>query len=143
MRLSGTLRLSDTEKRTVGHFNILISDNAEVFRRYFGVEIFPGSLNVDIADPPSLQADLDAGRPAPSIIIPRRELVNMPAYLGNGQAWPCKLAGPKFHKPVMCWVFRRIGSRVLPGVIEIIAPPPKRRETYNLHHGDPVTIELP
>src|ERR1700730_16867043 len=55
MRVSGALRLCDTEKRTVEHFNILISDNAEVFRRYFGVEIFPGSLNVDIADPPSLQ----------------------------------------------------------------------------------------
>jgi CTP-dependent riboflavin kinase len=143
MILSGTLRLSDAaERRTVGRFNVLINDNAETFRRHFGVDLFPGSLNVDVLHPPSLQVDLDAGRPPPSIVIPRRELVNMPGYLGDGQAWSCKLSGSKFSEPVTCWVFRRIGSRVPQGVIEIVAAPPMLRKTYNLQHGDPVIVEL-
>jgi CTP-dependent riboflavin kinase len=146
MVLSGTLRLSDPQKRTVGRtagrFNVLVNDNAQALRRHFGVELFPGSLNVDVRHPASLQQDLDAGRPAPSIVIPRTELVNMPAYLGAGQAWPCKVSGHKFPEPILCWIFRRIGSKVPAGVIEIVAQPPGLRSTYGLQHGDAVTIEL-
>lgn len=119
MKLQGTLRLSDhTGRRTVGKFSNLINDNAAVFRRYFGVDLFPGSLNVDVPSPPSLQHDLDAGIPVPSITIPKSELINMPAYVGDGQAWACTLSGSKFQQPVRCWIFRRKGSRVPHGVIE-------------------------
>lgn len=142
MKLFGTLRLSTEETcRTVGMFNKLVEDNARRFRHYFGVDIFPGSLNVDVPDPPSLQEDLDAGRLTPSLVIPRSELVNMPDYIGDGQAWRCKLHGEKFPGPISCWIFRRIGSRVPPGVIEIIAQA-KLREPYGLSHGDSVIIQI-
>jgi hypothetical protein len=71
MTLEGTLRLSDeTERRTSGLFSKLINENAEVFRRYFGVALFPGSLNVDVPHPATLQAQLDSGMPPPSFVIP-------------------------------------------------------------------------
>ena len=140
--LSGILRLSDHgTPRTMGRFNELIRDNAQVFRNHFGVELFPGSLNVDIQEPSSLQRDLDAGRPTPSIIISKAELINMPAYIGNGQAWPCDLKGAKFLELVQCWIFRRIGSRVPRGVIEIVAEK-GLRDAYDLQHGDRVSIEV-
>jgi len=140
--LSGTLRLSTSNaKRTAGRFNELITDNAAVFRRYFGVGLFPGSLNVDVPEPASLQRDLDAGTPPPAFVIPRTELINMPGYIGDGQVWPCILRGEKFSTPVSCWIFRRIGSRVPPGVIEIVARE-KLREAYGLQHGDVITIDL-
>ena len=140
--LSGTLRLSTRgAKRTVGRFNKLITDNAAVFRHYFGVDLFPGSLNVDVREPASLQYELDAGNPPPAFVIPKTELINMPAYIGDGQAWPCILRGEKIPVPVPCWIFRRIGSKVSPGVIEIVAPD-KLREIYGLQHGDAMTIDL-
>lgn len=143
MKLQGTLRLSDhTVKRTVGKFSNLINDNVGVFRRYFGVDLFPGSLNVDVPSPPTLQHDLDNGSPAPSIIIPKSELVNMPAYIGDGQAWPCTLSGSRFQQPVGCWIFRRKGSRVPHGVIELVATQ-GLRSAYGLQHGDRVVIEVP
>jgi CTP-dependent riboflavin kinase len=140
--LSGTLRLSEPgAKRTVGRFNTLVTDNAAVFRSYFGVDLFPGSLNVDVSAPVSLQRDLDAGNPPPAFVIPKTELINMPAYIGDGQAWPCILRGEKFPAPVSCWILRRIGSRVAPGVIEIVAQD-KLRDLYSLRHGDAITMEL-
>lgn len=143
MTLSGTLRLSDSPKHcTAGMFSNLINDNAEVFKRYFGVALFPGSLNVDVPLPLSLQADLDAGNPAASLIVPRTALINMPAYIGDGQAWMCTLKGEKLPEPINCWIFRRKGSRVPKGVIEIVAPYPPLRPTYNLKHGDKVSISV-
>jgi CTP-dependent riboflavin kinase len=140
--LFGTLRLSvPGAKRTAGRFNELVTDNAAVFRRYFGVDLFPGSLNVDVPEPASLQHDLDAGNPPPAFIIPKTELINMPAYIGDGQVWPCILRCEKFHAAVSCWIFRRIGSRVPRGVIELVAPE-KLRDTYGLQHGAPISIEL-
>lgn len=142
MILLGTLRLSTADsRRTAGHFNVLIADNRAVFRRYFGVDLFPGSLNVDVPGPESLQRDLDAGQPPPSFFIPRAELINMPAYIGDGQAWPCILRGDRFPAPVSCWVFRRVGSKVPPSVIELVAKE-KLQDLYKLQHGDNVTIEL-
>jgi CTP-dependent riboflavin kinase len=142
LRLVGTLRLSTPDaKRTVGRFNELITDNSAVFRRYFGVDLFPGSLNVDVPTPASLQRDLDGGRPPPAFIIPKGELINMPRYIGDGQAWPCLLCGETFQAPVPCWIFRRIGSRVSPGVIEILAQH-MLRDAYALQHGEAVTIDL-
>lgn len=142
LSLAGTLRLSTPDaKRAGGCFNELITDNGAVFRRYFGVDLFPGSLNIDVPAPDSLQRDLDAGRPPPAFVIPKGELINMPRYIGDGQAWPCLLRGEKFPAPVPCWVFRRIGSLVLPGVIEIVAQH-KLRDIYGLQHGDAVTIDF-
>jgi CTP-dependent riboflavin kinase len=142
LKLNGTLRLSDeTGRRTAGGFGRLINDNATVFERYFGARLFPGSLNVDVPDPSTLQQDLDAGRPAPWFVIPKKELVNMPNYVGDGQAWACELKGNKFLHPIQCWIFRRIGSRVPMGVLEIVAREPLR-QPYELKHGDAVTIEL-
>jgi CTP-dependent riboflavin kinase len=142
LSLAGTFRLSTADaKRTVGRFNEVITDNSPVFRRYFGVELFPGSLNIDVPAPASLQCDLDAGRPVPDFVIPKAELINMPPYIGDGQAWPCLLRGEKFPAPVSCWVFRRIGSRVPLGVIEIVAQH-KLREVYDLQHGDAVTKDF-
>ena len=137
LTLLGTLRLSDFGgHRTAGMF-----DNRAVFRHYFGVDLFAGSLNVDVPRPPSLQMDLDAGVPPPAFVIPRAELINMPPYIGDGQAWECNLKGDKFPVPIQCWVFRRKGSRVPAGVIEIVAEKPLR-EPYCLQHADSVSIEL-
>ena len=142
MRLSGTLRLSDeTGKRTRGGFRRLINDNAPIFERYFGVKLFPGSLNVDVRNPPALQRQLDAGKPVPHIIIPRTELINMPEYIGDGQAWACRLNSAKLPEAIECWIFRRKDSRVPPGVIEILAREPLT-QPFDLKHGDAVTIEV-
>ena len=142
LSLAGTLRLSTPgEKRTGGRFNELITDNSAVFRRYFGADLFPGSLNIDVPAPDSLQSDLDAGRPSPDFVIPKGELINMPKYIGDGQAWPCLLRGENFPAPVSCWVFRRIGSRVSHGVIEVLAAQ-KLRDVYGLRHGDAVIIDF-
>lgn len=143
MILRGTLRLSDeSARRTAGKFSQLINDNATVFARYFGVELFPGSLNINIPSPTNLQSDLDAGEPAPSFVIPKSKLVHMPAYIGDGQAWISLLRGGKFPNAMPCWIFRRVGSRVPRGVIELVAPCPALRPTYKLAHGDPVSIEV-
>jgi CTP-dependent riboflavin kinase len=142
MKLNGILRLSDeTGRRTSGGFSRLINDNAAVFEHYIGAKLFPGSLNVDVPYPPTLQRDLDAGRPAPHIVIPKTKLINMPEYIGDGQAWACDLKGAKFPESVGCWIFRRKGSRVPPGVIEIIAREPLR-QPYELMHGDAIIIEI-
>jgi CTP-dependent riboflavin kinase len=143
LTLNGTLRLSDCQcKRTAKNFSRLINENSDVFRRHFGVDLFPGSLNVDIRSPPSLQNDLDAGRPAPAFVIPRSELNGMPDYIGDGQAWQCVLSGAKFPKPIDCWIFRRKGSKVPCGVIEIVAPHPALCSTFGLKNGDPVSIAI-
>jgi CTP-dependent riboflavin kinase len=143
MILTGTLRLSDESgRRTAGKFSQLVNDNTAVFARYFGIDLFPGSLNVDIHSPTTLQSDLDAGIPVPTFVIPKSELVNMPAYIGNGQAWISLLRGGKFPVAMPCWIFRRVGSRVPKGVIELVAPPPSLRSTYRLAHGDAVSIEM-
>ncbi len=142
LSLTGALRFSTPDaKRTAGQFNELITENSAVFRRYFGVDLFPGSLNIDVSAPTSLQRDLDAGTPQPAFVIPKSELINMLDYIGDGQAWSCLLRGQKFPAPVSCWVFRRIGSRVPPGVVEILAQN-KLRDVYNLQHGDAVTIDF-
>jgi CTP-dependent riboflavin kinase len=142
MTLNGTLRLSDhTGRRTAGMFGKLINDNANVFRRYFGVELVAGSLNVDVPEPRCLQEDLDAGKPPPALVIPRTELINMPTYIGDGQAWRCELRGDKFPNVINCWIFRRKGSRVPPGVIELVACE-LLRTPYKLQHGDKVGLAI-
>jgi hypothetical protein len=41
--------------KTASRFGQFIRENADVFRRYFGVALYPGSLNVDVTEPSSLQ----------------------------------------------------------------------------------------
>jgi len=52
LTLQGTIRLSDSSAiRTAGKFSALILDNAHMFRRYFGTDLLPCSLNVDVPHP--------------------------------------------------------------------------------------------
>ncbi len=138
----GAARLSDAGvKRTGGAFSKLINDNQAVFERYFSVQLFPGSLNIDVAEPRALQQDLDKGRYPPALVIPRTELVGMPHYIGDGQAWRARLHVIKADMRIPCWIFRRIGSRVPPGVIEILAVE-RLRSAYDVVHGDRIDLRL-
>jgi CTP-dependent riboflavin kinase len=142
LTLRGTLELSDPKaKRTMGGFAQFVTANAETLQKFFGHKLFPGSLNVLVAHPPSLQQDLDAGLPAPIFVLPRNELEGMPVYIGDGQAWACNLNGEKFPSAIGCWIFRRIRSNVPRGVIEIVAVEPLVGP-YKLQHGDEVSIEV-
>jgi CTP-dependent riboflavin kinase len=142
MTLRGTLELSDSEtRRTVGGFAQFVTANDSKLREFFGHKLFPGSLNVLIEEPPTLQQDLDAGRPTPLFVIPKHLLDGMPVYIGDGQAWACNLHSDKFPSAIGCWIFRRIRSRVPRGVIEIVAVEPLVGP-YKLQHGDQVNIEV-
>jgi CTP-dependent riboflavin kinase len=143
MILNGTLRSSDeTGSRTAGGFSRLIEQNAAVFTRYFGSRLFAGSLNIDVPFPATLQRDLDRGIPPAVITIPKSALKGMPAYIGDGQAWKCSLGGMRFRTAIDCRIFRRIGSQVPPGVIEIVAPPPQLVPAFGLRNGDAVTLTV-
>jgi len=135
--LKGKLNLIHT-RRTFGQ---LIKDNKEVFYKYFGVYLFPGSLNVKVDEPSDLQKNLDKSIPVPSFVIPKTELVGMPDYIGDGQAWPCCLICKKFPEPVKCWVFRRINSKVLKGIIELVAEK-ELVKPCSLCDGNSVSIEI-
>ncbi|HEX9843275.1 MAG TPA: hypothetical protein VGC20_11025, partial [bacterium] len=94
--LQGTARQSSVnQKRTAGGFSRLVKENEDVFRRYFGIHLFPGSFNVDVANPPDLQRQMDDGLLPSDFVIPRTELGGMPEYIGDGQAWCCEISGPK------------------------------------------------
>ena len=140
--LSGTIRLSEIgARRTAGHFSELIAQNRLVFRKYFGVELFAGSLNIDVPTPPALQYELDAGVYRPAFVIPRGELSGMPSYIGDGQAWQATLITQKVSQPISCWVFRRIGSKVPQGVIEVLARE-QLTTTFGFVHGDRIELNL-
>ena len=138
MNLKGSLNLLGT----AGKFSILINENRQVFKKYFGVDLYPGSVNVYVNDPGTLQADMDKGVYLPDFVIPRTELVDMPDYIGDGQAWACILSCNKLETPINCWVFRRIGSRVPKGVIELVAQD-RLVIPNNLKNGDDLTLRLP
>lgn len=144
-KFSGRFRISETggPKVTAGGFSKLINDNEQVFREFFKVPLFPGSLNISI-DPPasdSLRNDLDNGKYAPQLVIPKEQLVGMPPYIGDGQAWRCNLLSDKLPKDIEAWIFRRIDSRVPHEVIEIVSPS-RLVSTFGLRHEDPVLVEL-
>ena len=65
----------------------------------------------------------------------------MPDYIGDGQAWSCRLSCVKFNKPINCWVFRRIGSKVPRGIIELVAEQ-ELIKPFVLQDGDPVSVEI-
>jgi CTP-dependent riboflavin kinase len=118
-------------------FGSFLAANTQLFEAYFGVRLFHGSLNVLVRFPHSLPDDLDAGRPSPSIIIPKAKMLGN--VLGDGHAWTSVLRSQKLPGPMECWVFRRIGSRVDRGIIEILAVE-ELVEPYKLLDGDPVSI---
>lgn len=135
--LNGKVNLN----RTVSKFSILINENKKVFAKYFGVDLFPGSLNIIVDNPPDLQENLDKGIPTPDFTILRNELIGMPEYMGDGQTWSCKLKCDKFQGPINCWIFRRIGSRVPKGVIEIVSDL-ELVKPNGLCNGDDILIEF-
>ncbi len=142
IRLSGTIRQSERgDRRTAGGFGKLIEDNRAVFRKYFGVELFAGSLNIDVSEPAALQEDLDQGKHQPEFVIPKAELFGMPGYIGDAQAWRAALVTQKSSTPIVCWIFRRIGSRVPRGVIEVLAAE-KLTTRYGFVHGEAVELTL-
>jgi len=79
----------------MGRFAAWMQANGAVLREHFGVELFRGSLNIYVPDPPLLQMDLDAGKPTPSIVISHSDLTAMAPGLGDAQAWKCELRGEK------------------------------------------------
>jgi CTP-dependent riboflavin kinase len=135
--LTGVLYL----KYTAGKFNILINENKEVFKKYFGIYLYPGSLNIKILEPENLAQILDQQILKPSFVIPKSELINMPEYIGNGQAWKCKLSCDKFPKYKDCWLFRRVNSRVRIGTFEIVAAE-EFVKPFDLKDGDSITIDI-
>jgi CTP-dependent riboflavin kinase len=140
--IGGKVVLSEPGKprRTAGQFSTLILENQDVFREYFGVDLYPGSLNVDVGFV-GLHEELDRGQPKPSFAIPRSELIGMPGYLGDGQAWRCDLLVNETQQEHACWLFRRIGSSVPPSHIEILSPLGLVEE-FALRHGTPVTVKI-
>jgi hypothetical protein len=142
LEICGKLRISEPGEasKTVGRFSQFVRNNAAVFRDHFKEDLFPGSLNVDVVKP-YLQSDLDAGLPTPTFVIPRNKLIGMPEYIEDGQAWSCTLQSDSMTSPVRCWIFRRIGSRVPSGVIELVARVPLVT-THQLRDGDSVVIHV-
>jgi len=126
---------------TVGKFSDFVAANQVLLDREFGCRIFPGSLNLYVATPASLQLDLDRRLYAPTILIRRDMLTAMAPYLGDAQAWRAKLVGAKIPGGVDCWVFRRVGSRVPTGIIEIIACE-GLSNAYELRNDDPVLLRI-
>jgi CTP-dependent riboflavin kinase len=136
MLLNGTFRLNDENMHRFGSF---LAANSQLFESYLGVRLFNGSLNVHVPFPRSLADDLDAGKLSPSIVIPKAKMIGN--VLGDGHAWTSMLRSSKLPGLIKCWVFRRIGSRVDRGIIEILAVD-ELVEPYKLVQGDPVNIEL-
>jgi hypothetical protein len=142
LEICGKLRISEPgeARKTVGKFSQFVRDNAAVLHDHFKADLFPGSLNVDVVKP-YLQSDLDAGQPTPTFVIPRNKLIGVPESIGDGQAWSCTLQTDSMTSPVRCWIFRRIGSRLPSGVIELVANVPLVT-THQLRDGDSVVIHV-
>jgi hypothetical protein len=59
----------------------------------------------------------------------------MPAYIGDGQAWCAQLSSAKIRELHDCWLFRRIGSRVSAGILEVVSTV-GLVEAYDLRDGE-------
>ncbi len=135
------VRSEPNHKRTTGNFGKFIKDNQAVFEKYFRTNLFAGSLNIQVSNAPRLQSDLDDGKYEPAFTIPRSELVGMPAYIGAGQAWVARIKSEKLPDPILCWIFRRIGSQVPERIIEVLAED-GLASTYGLDNGDHVELTV-
>ena len=119
-----------------------MNGNRTKLRQYFGVDLFPGSLNVEIGDGPAdLQQSLDRGHPTPAFVIPRGELKLMALYLGDGRAWRATLTSARLSEPHPCWVFRRIRSQVPADVLEVVSVLPLV-ETFGLRNGEEINLVI-
>jgi CTP-dependent riboflavin kinase len=139
--LAGTFRISHPTgpRVTCGGFSKLINDNAEVFLEYFGVSLFPGSLNITLPNPRQILDEFDRCAPNPAIVVPRQRLTGMPDYIGEGHAWRCRLRSSKIPPDFSpCWIFRRVGSRI-PYGIEVVSPC-ALVDRFKLRNGDSVEV---
>lgn len=118
-----------------------MKQNQETLRKYFEVDLSPGSLNVAITSTDNLHQKLDLGHPKPAFVIPRDELRAMEEHLGDGQAWRAKLSAERIPQPHECWIFRRIGSRVPHNVLEILSVLPIVN-TFGIRHGQQLELFL-
>lgn len=142
MTLSGRFRLTEADgpQRTCGKFAAWMAENQVTLNKYFGADLFPGSLNVDIDSAgASLHQQLDSGDPQPAFTVPRRELQAMSPYLGDGQAWRVSLSAARIAPPHECWVLRRIGSKVPPNVLEILSTVAIVK-TFGVQHGEDLEL---
>jgi CTP-dependent riboflavin kinase len=140
--LHGRFRISEVgqPRRTRGKFADWIAGNRTTLRHYFGVDLFAGSLNVDIDDGPAdLHESLDRGHPTPAFVIPRGELTLMARYLGDGRAWRATLTAARLSDSHSCWVFRRARSQVPPNVLELVSALPLV-ETFGLRNGEEMAL---
>jgi CTP-dependent riboflavin kinase len=142
MTLVGRFRLTEAggPRRTCGKFAAWMAENQATLSKYFGSDLFHGSLNVDI-DPgeASLHQRLDRGEPLPSFTIPRGELRAMSAYLGDAQVWRVSLSATRISTPHSCWVLRRIGSKVPANVLEIVSTVAIVK-TFGVQHGEDLKL---
>jgi len=120
-------------------FSVFAGENADVLARHLGGPVFPGSLNVRTATRRIGEA-LDSGRPLPDVVIPKAELRGMPGYLGDGRAWRCVLR-TSHGGSARCLLFRRKGSRVRPGIVEILAAE-NLVDKLGLRQGQSVALEF-
>jgi CTP-dependent riboflavin kinase len=140
MTLRGRFRISEegAPRRTCGKFAAWMAENQETFWKYFGADLFPGSLNVDIdSTAGSLHQQLDSGEPQPTFTIPRQEL--RASSLGDAQAWRVSLSAARITTPHECWVFRRIGSKVPANVLEIVSTV-AIVTTFGVRHGEDLEL---
>ena len=133
-RIEGAVELVNCSHK----FAVFAKENAGALARHFGGPVFPGSLNVRTATRRIGEA-LDSGRPPPDVVIPKADLRGMPGYLGDGRAWRCRLR-TDHNGPVRCFLFRREGSRVRPGVVEVLAAE-RLVDLLGLTQGQAVALE--
>jgi CTP-dependent riboflavin kinase len=143
LTLRGRFRISEPgqPRRTSGEFANWVNGNRTTLRQYFGVDLFPGSLNVEIGDGPAdFQQSLDRGHPTPAFVIPRGELKLMALYLGDGRAWRATLTSARLSEH-SCWVFRRVRSQVPAHVIEVVSELPLVA-TFGLRNGEKMHLVI-
>jgi CTP-dependent riboflavin kinase len=121
-------------------FAVFARENGDTLARHLGGPVFPGSLNIrtsrrNIGD----SLDLGFWPGEPDIVIPKAEFRGMPSWLGDGRAWRCVLRAAQ-AAPARCLLFRRKGSRVRTGIIELLAPV-GLVESLGLKHGQAVSVE--
>lgn len=135
-RIEGKVELVACSHR----FAVFATENADVLARRLGGPVFPGSLNIRTGRR-NVGGWLDLGfwPRQPDVIIPKAEFRGMPAWLGDGRAWRCLLrtltAGP-----FRCFLFRRKGSRVRPGIVEVLAAE-RLVDSLGLKQGQMVILE--
>ena len=144
IQLSGRFLLTEPgqPRRTCGKFSGWMRENQATLKKYFEVDLFPGSLNVQITSTlENLHQELDLGHLKPAFVIPQHELRAMATGLGDGQAWRARLSAELVPHPHDCWIFRRVGSRVPRNVVEVLSVLPIVK-TFGVRHGQELELTL-